>query len=75
MYTELDEIPDKCTMGKGRYKALSGCNGTGFLKLQLHDLNINGAFFRATRVMLGKQLLFLELVLILTGLSFHFCFM
>ena len=29
-----------------------------FLKLELHDLNINGAFFRATRVMLSKQLLF-----------------
>lgn len=62
MYTELDEIPDKCTLGKGRYKALSGCNGTGFFffffKLQLHDLNVNGAVFRASRVMLGKHLLF-----------------
>lgn len=46
--TELDEIPDKFAVGKRRYTALSGCNGTGFLKLQLHDLNINGAFFRAT---------------------------
>lgn len=40
---------------KGRYKALSGCNGTGFVKLQLPDLNINGVFFRASRVMLGEQ--------------------
>lgn len=40
---------------KGRYKALSGCNGTGFVKLQLPDLNINGVFFRASRVILSEQ--------------------
>lgn len=29
-----------------------------FFKLQLHDLNVNGAVFRASRIMLGKHLLF-----------------
>lgn len=60
-------FPDKYA---GSHKALSGCNGAAFLKLVLHDLNINGIFFTDTHVMLGKQLLFSELVSIPNGLGF-----